>query len=142
MSGIILDTNVVSALFHERENENVKRWFTGEALDNLYLTSIVFAEIVFGVRRVPAGRRRTSLDYWLRAIIYPNFAARLLSFDRSAAEAWADITAAGQSRGRPRPIMDSLTASIAQANGYAIATRNIQDFSGLGIDLVNPFGAR
>ncbi len=140
MRGIILDTNVVSALFHAQEDLNVKRWFLKQELDNLYLTSINLAEILFGIRNLAQGKRREALEQWVKEIIKPNFSRRLLSFDQIAADAWAHVNAADYAAGNPRPLVDGYIGAIAKAHGFAIATRNGRDFERLGIDLINPFG--
>ncbi len=33
-----------------------------------------------------------------------------------------------------------MIAAIAKVNGLTVATRNVADFAGFGIELVNPFG--
>lgn len=41
--------------------------------------------------------------------------------------------------GRPLNILDGQIAAIAWANGFCVATRNVQDFLDCGVDLLNPF---
>jgi predicted nucleic acid-binding protein len=139
MHGIILDTNVVSALFHAQEDPYVKRWFLKQELESLYLTSINIAEILFGIRKLAQGKRREILEQWVKDAIYPNFARRLLSFDQIAADTWAHMNAADYAAGKPRPLVDGYIGAIAKAHGFALATRNGRDFERLGIEIINPF---
>lgn len=41
--------------------------------------------------------------------------------------------------GRTMSLPDGQIAGIAHAHGFAVATRNIRDFEGCGIELINPF---
>jgi toxin FitB len=41
--------------------------------------------------------------------------------------------------GRRMELMDALIAAIAIANRMALATRDTDDFAGLGFDVINPF---
>lgn len=99
----------------------------------------VLAELRYGVERLPAGRRRTELDRLVLNAEQDLFANRLLPFDREAAHEFGRVAAKRASMGRPIMPMDSMIAAIAIANGMSIATRDIDDFAGLGIELVNPF---
>ena len=58
MSGIILDTNVVSEPTRQQPDPRVGRWFEIHRGDDLYLTSTVIAELAQGIQRLAAGRRR------------------------------------------------------------------------------------
>jgi predicted nucleic acid-binding protein len=49
------------------------------------------------------------------------------------------LRAARRKAGKPINAMDALIAAIAVANAMTLATRNISDFQGLGLPLVNPF---
>ena len=142
MRGIVLDTNVVSALFHVQEDVNVKRWFLDQKLESLYLTSINLAEILFGIRKLVQGRRRGILEQWVEDTIYPNFMERILSFDQSAADVWANMIIADRAIGKPRPLVDSYIGAIVKVSGFAIATRNQRDFEGLDFEIINPFEQR
>jgi predicted nucleic acid-binding protein len=135
MTGIILDTNVISAL----ENPGVKSWFQKQEPEYLYLTSITLAEILFGIRKLAQGRRRETLEQWVEGVIYPNFSRRLLTFDQAAADMWAHIHAADYAAGKPRPLADGYIGAIAKVHGFAIATRNGRDFERLDVKLINPF---
>ncbi len=44
-----------------------------------------------------------------------------------------------QQAGRTMSVPDGQIASIALANGVALATRNTKDFEDCGVDLLNPF---
>jgi toxin FitB len=59
--------------------------------------------------------------------------------DRQVALSWASLVAQGSRTGRPLPAVDSLIAATALAHDLTIVTRNVKDFTGLGIALFNPW---
>ena len=67
------------------------------------------------------------------------FGNRLLPVDRESAYEFGRIVAVRAGIGRPIMPMDALIAAIAVSHRMAVATRDVHDFSDLGIDLVNPF---
>lgn len=69
------------------------------------------------------------------------FTQRILPFDSAAARDYADIAAGRRSAGRPIAPADCQIAAIARSRGMAVATRNVRDFGGIGITLVDPWVA-
>ncbi|MBI1181468.1 MAG: PIN domain-containing protein [Alphaproteobacteria bacterium] len=136
---ILLDTNVVSELMSDRANPAVVAWIDAQQRTDLFVSSIAVAEILYGLRAMPAGRRRDGLSLRFEQFIREVFADRELGFDERAAKAYADIRGARKEMGRPMSNFDGQIAAIAQVHGLAIATRNTRDFEGAGLDLVNPF---
>ena len=59
---IILDTNVTSELMRARANAAVVAWFADQDPNELFSTVVTVTEISYGLERLPAGRRRTSLE--------------------------------------------------------------------------------
>ena len=136
---IILDTNVISEGFRVRPDPAARDWLDRQTTSDLFLCAPVLVELRYGVERLPAGRRRTELDRLVSSAEQDLFLNRLLPVDREAAHAFGRVTAKRAGMGRPIMPLDGMIAAIALANGMTIATRDINDFTGLGIDLVNPF---
>jgi predicted nucleic acid-binding protein len=136
---IILDTNVVSEPLRPAPDPAVLAWLDRQAPESLYLTTINLAELLAGIELLPAGKRRTDLKLALLGRMLPLFDQRLLSFDSSAAEAFAQINALAQAAGSPVSFADGAIAAIAAARGFMIATRNVRDFNGTGVKIVNPW---
>ncbi|MDT3705444.1 MAG: hypothetical protein ROZ09_01370 [Thiobacillus sp.] len=67
------------------------------------------------------------------------FEERVLDFTAPAAHAYAEIMGHRKETGRAMSLPDGQIAGIAHAHGFAVATRNIKDFEGCGIELINPF---
>lgn len=137
---IILDTNVISEAMRTEPDARVARWMMAQIQSRLYLTSIVEAEIRYGVALLPEGKRRQSLTA-LSAAILADLQDRILPFDSRSAIAYAKIAADRRSVGEPLALFDGLIAAIALAHGATIATRNLVDFEGCGVALVDPWNA-
>lgn len=140
MAAYILDTNILRELYIPTPDEKFKKWFIKQDQESFYITTFNVAEIRYGIEKLPQSKKRQDIEHWLSNILLPNFSSRILGFDLNSAQAWGAMTARNMKAGRPRPHMDSLLASIALAHDMALVTRNVKDFSGLDIELVNPFG--
>ncbi len=105
----------------------------------LYLTTITIAEIGFGLRVMPDGRRRRLLEEQFERFASIAFESRILGLDEQAARIYGDIRGHRKEVGRPMSTLDGQIAAIARSRSFAIATRNIKDFADCGIELVNPF---
>ena len=138
---IVLDTNVVSELIRDRPATSVVAWWESQTLVELYLTSVGEAELLSGASLLPAGRRRDNLLESINHFLATYLGRRFLPFDRAAAREYAEIMANRRAIGRPmdRHELDCMIAAIARSNAAAVATRNVRDFTGCGIPVINPW---
>lgn len=136
---IVLDTNVVSEPLKPAPNPAVLDWLNAQEPQTLYLTTINLAELLAGVEALPAGRRRDTLAQALSTQVLSLFEGRILSLDTKAAEVFAKTSANAQAQGNTMGFADCAIAAIARANGFALATRNLRDFKGAGVQLINPW---
>lgn len=138
---IILDTDVVSELMRDRPTETVIEWVDQQIGGDLYLSAISVAELLYGVARLPAGRRRRTLPSQVEAMIAEDFDHRVFSFDEVAAAHYAEIVVGREHSGRPITISDAQIAAICRSQGARLATRNVDDFTDTGITVINPWKA-
>jgi predicted nucleic acid-binding protein len=136
---IILDTNVVSEPMSLQGNERVLNWLDDQVAETLYLTSTSYAELLTGVALLPDGRRKSGLHSALKALIERLFGARVLSFDQAAAECYAQIVARTRKAGIGISVADCQIASIAEAHGFQVATRDVDAFQAAGVKIINPW---
>lgn len=136
---IILDTNVVSELSRPKVSEVVLRWFDAQPLPSIYFTAISLAEVLAGLSTMPEGKRKSLLTKDMQKLIGGLFGPRILPFDESAAQAYAEIARSCFAKGRPLPQSDAQIAAIAKANGFAVATRDVKPFEAAGVDVINPW---
>jgi toxin FitB len=138
---IILDTNVVSEPLRPKPNPEVLDWLDRQAPESLYLTTISVAELWSCIELLPAGKRRAQLQKLMSTDVLPLFENRVLSFDESAARAFARIAAQAQAAGNLIDFADCAIAAIALTRRFMLATRNTKDFKGAGVELINPWGS-
>ena len=137
---IVLDTNIVSELIRPRPNPSVVDWVARQPGTSLFISAITEAELRYGVEILPAGHRRERLAAEIETTLREDFAGRILSFDSAAAHAYAVIAAARRAVGRPISQADCQIAAIARSRGVPVATRDVADFAGCRIKVVNPWG--
>lgn len=136
---IVLDTNVISELMRPAPDDGVKAWISAKAPMDLAITTITVAEIRRGIVRLPNGRQRKRLEEKFSAFVEEAFAGRLLAFDRAAAYACGEVSAARERNGLHVDAVDMMIAAIVKTAEATLATRNIGDFEQCGIALANPW---
>jgi len=137
---IILDTNVVSEMMTVTPAPAVVSWLNDQEAARLFLTAVTIGEIRYGLRILPQGKRRRSLEEGFERVLAEAFASRILAFNELAAHRYGEVMGRRKEIGRPLDIRDGQIASIAWANGYAVATRNVRDYIECGVEIINPFG--
>lgn len=138
---ILVDTNVVSEPLRRAPEPRVAGWLDARALETLYLSAVTVAELRFGVRSLPAGRRRDRLNEDIEGRILPLFAGRVPAFDLPASQAYADLMAKARSGGRMLAVSDGYIAATAAANRMMVATRDTAPFEAAGLKTVDPWSA-
>lgn len=136
MSGLLLDTNVVSELRkQDRMNPGVQAWWADRQGSQLWLSVLVHGELRRGVELL---RRRDeeaaqALDGWLVGLV-GEYADRLLPVDERVADAWGRL-------GIPDavPVVDGLMVATAIVHDLTLVTRNVGDVERTGVEFLNPF---
>ena len=138
---IVLDTNVLSELMLPVPEARVASWMNRQVAEECFVTAVTQAEIFAGFAVMPMGRRRERLAWATKAMFDGLFAARILPFDSSAAIEYAKIFATRKAAGRPQSVFDCQIAAIARSRQASVATRNVRDFEGCGVEVVDPWAA-
>ena len=136
---IVLDTNVIAEVMRPVPEARVMAWLRGQSLASLATTAVSLAEINYGLFRLPRGRRRDDLEARLRTFFARAFGDRILAFDATAAGVYGEIVTSRQSVGRPIDAFDAMIAAIAASRAATVATRNVADFTGCGVPIVDPW---
>jgi len=136
---IILDTNVVSEFMTSPPASAVLNWLNSQETTSLFLTTITIAEIGFGLRTMPKGKRRDLLTERFEQFVTTAFEQRILPFDEDAARIYGEVLGYRREIGRPISSLDGQIVSIARSRGFSVATRNTRDFEECQVDLINPF---
>lgn len=133
----LLDTNVISELRQGKPNQSaeVRDWAAQHRASTQYLSAITILELEKGIllleRRSPP--QGAALRVWLTGV-RKAFAGRILPFTEKAASLCAALHVPD-----PRSERDAMIAATALEHGFAVATRNTQDFVNTGVRLENPW---
>lgn len=138
---ILLDTNVVSEPLRHAPETRVIEWIDAQPLETLFLSAVTVAELRAGVALLPAGKRRAGLQENLERRVLPLFAGRVLPFDITCTQAYAQLMAKARDAGLAIATADGYIAAIAVANGLAVATRDTSPFEAAGAAVINPWQA-
>ncbi|MDA8482615.1 type II toxin-antitoxin system VapC family toxin [Pseudomonas resinovorans] len=136
---ILLDTNVLSEMMKTRPDPNVVAWLDAQPGSELVICSISVAEILYGIARMPNGKRKELLAMGADTLFNKLFAGSILPFDADAAVHYAALVSASQAKRRATDMADAQIAAIARLYSAQVATRNTRDFEELGVALVNPW---
>ena len=135
----LLDTNVISELKKidaGRADANVTAWASRTSAANYWLSAINILESTKGLllleRRDPV--QATTYRRWLEDQVLVDFADRILPFDTRTAQICAELHVPD-----PKPERDAMLAATALAHGLIMVTRNVRDFEGTGVSLLNPW---
>lgn len=136
---IILDTNVISELTRPVPDSGVITWLDSVPTEETGITAITAAELRYGVSRMPDGRRKAELSEAVSSLINADFRNRVAPFDVLAAEQYAEVVTTRERAGQPITISDAQIAAICRVLNVTLATRNTSDFTGAGVNLINPW---
>ncbi|GGA82573.1 twitching motility protein PilT [Brucella endophytica] len=135
----LLDTNVVSELRKIQSGKahpSLVAWNEAVNPAELFLSVIVLHELEMGVRKIERLDRAAGkiLRGWLEESVMPAFSGRILALDEAAA-----IQAAEWHIPNPKTINDAYIAATAYVRRMTIVTRNVRDFSGMDVTILNPW---
>ncbi len=133
----LLDTNVISELRKPKPHGGVVAWVARVPEHQLFLSALSLGELQAGVEltRRQDSLKAAEIDAWIDRVAQ---SYQILPMDTLAFREWARLM-----NGRVGQLMeDAMIAATARVHGLTIVTRNVRDFSGLKVELVNPFSSR
>jgi toxin FitB len=141
VSGFLLDTNIPSELIRTCPDPRVGNWVYAKDEQELYLSVVSNGELRHGFVTLPASKRRTELERWFESDLLPRFQGRILPVTHSIADRWGTLDGQCELKGTPLNTADGMIAATALEHDLTVVTRNVKDFSGLGVEVVNPWNA-
>jgi tRNA(fMet)-specific endonuclease VapC len=123
----LLDTSIVSAPLARQPNKRIVRKLEQQGA-HCALAAPVWHELVYGVSRLPEGKRRSALEEYLYDVVRRSFP--VLPYDDAAAQWHGRERARLEDAGRTPPFVDGQIAAIARTRELTLVTANAKDFQG------------
>jgi len=135
----LLDTNVISELRkRSRANPGVVCFFEQivEQGDRCYISVITIGELRRGVeliRHRGDSKQAQSLEAWLQSIL-DEYTDNILDFTVDESQVWGRLRVPHHENA-----IDKQIAATALTHSLTLVTRNVDDFAGSGVSVLNPF---
>lgn len=130
----LFDTVALSEARKRQANPGFLSWLSGTTADQVHTSVLCLGEVRRGVERMEDGERRVALEAWLSRDLPLLLGDRILPVDAQVAQTWGRLSAR-----RTLPVADALIGATAAAHGLTVVTRNVRDFDGLGVPVLNPW---
>jgi predicted nucleic acid-binding protein len=139
VSGWLLDTNVLSELRRPRPDAKVTTFIAAQPIELLFVSSVTFAEIRFGIELVTDARRRAEINDWLTHRLRPTFEQRILPVSEDIILKWRLLVEAGRKVGHTYSQPDLFIAATALHHGLTVVTRDVGDYTKTRVPVFNPW---
>jgi predicted nucleic acid-binding protein len=142
VKGYLVDTNIPSELTRPKPDPRVTIFLKGVGRDQVYLSVLTLGEIGKGIAGLSDANRKNRLQSWLNTEMRLWFADRVLPVTETIAERWGLLAGLAKLRGTPVSVVDGLLAATALEHDLTVVTRNVRDFTGLDVNICNPWDER
>jgi predicted nucleic acid-binding protein len=139
VTGWLLDTNILSELRRPRPERKVVAFVAAQPLERLYVSSVTFAEIRFGIERVADANRRAALSDWLAHKVRPMFEQRVLAITEDVMFKWRLLVEDGRKTGHTFSQPDRIIAATALHHGLTVVSRDVRDYQKVHVSVLNPW---
>ena len=128
---VLADTNVISEFVKKTPDPNVMRWL--QTVQSLAISAVTLEEAHFGLAWQPNARKLALFNALVESLhaVYP--------VTPTIAQRGGVLRGQFQAQGIVRSAPDMLIAATAMEHQVVLATRNIRDFLGCGVQVINPF---
>lgn len=135
----LLDTNVLSELRKRRSgkiNPAVEAWAGTIDQADMYLSVVTIMEVELGIALLERrdARQAGVLRLWLHEKVMPAFTGRILPIDTTIALRCARLHVPDTKSER-----DAWIAATGLSHDLTVVTRNLADFAGTGVTLLDPW---
>jgi predicted nucleic acid-binding protein len=135
----LLDTNILSELRRRKPERKVLAFITAQPLERLYVSTVTFAEIRFGIELLSDAGRRAELNDWLTHKVRPMFEQRVLAISEDVMFKWRLLVEDGRKAGHTFSQPDLIIAATALHHGLTIVSRDVSDYQRAHAPVFNPW---
>ncbi|MCB0103297.1 MAG: type II toxin-antitoxin system VapC family toxin [Anaerolineales bacterium] len=135
----LLDTSIISELISQKPNPSVVEFVDSLDQEDMYLSVITIGEITRAIQKIYEPRRKSLVETWVQDQLFPRFDGHILSLDAKIMKLWGEVYARLEGMDINMPAVDSMLVATALAHRLVLVTINDDDFSGAGIEVVNPW---
>lgn len=139
MTGWLLDTNVLSELRRPKPDRKVVAFVAAQPLELLYVSTVTFAEIRFGIELVQDAGRRAELSEWLAQELRPMFEQRVLAITEDIMLKWRLLVEEGRKAGHTFAQPDLMIAATALHHGLTVVSRDVSEYKKARAPVLNPW---
>lgn len=139
MTGWLLDTNVLSELRRPRPDRKVLAFIAAQSLEGLYVSTVTFAEIRFGIEIIADANRRAELNDWLAHKVRPMFEQRVLAISEDIMFKWRLLLEEGRKARHIFSQPDLIIAATALDHGLTVVSRDVGDYRKARVPVLNPW---
>jgi toxin FitB len=139
VTGLLLDTNILSELRRPRPEPKVLAFIAAQPLERLYISIVTLAEIRFGIELLDDPTRRAELTDWLAHKVRPMFEQRMLPITEDVMLKWRLLVEEGRKVGHTFSQPDLIIAATALVNDLIIVSRDTADYDKARVQVLNPW---
>jgi predicted nucleic acid-binding protein len=135
----LLDTNILSELRRPKPEAKVLAFVAAQPLERLFVSSVTFAEIRFGIELLTDPHRRADQTDWLNHKLRPMFEQRVLAVSEDVMFRWRLLVEEGRKAGHTFSQPDLIIAATAFHHGLTMVSRDTTDYARAGVPVFNPW---
>lgn len=139
MKGWLLDTNILPELRRQRPEPSVLDFIANKPLDSLFVSTVTFAEIRFGIEIVPDPLKRAELSDWLAQTLRPMFDKRVLPISEDVMLKWRLLVEEGRKRNHTFSQPDLIIAATGLVHDLTVVSRDTSGYEHTKVALLNPW---
>lgn len=134
----LLDTCLLSEVWKPTPNEGVLDWLAASIEEELFMSVLSLGELRRGIDLLADGKKKQRLakDY---VALRSRFSTRVLGISAVVAERWGSVGAEARRAGKRVHVVDGLIAATALVRGLTVVTRNVGDFAGTAVPVLDPW---